>query len=44
MTDKIKIYLDTNMIHDYFVNQAIAIRKKEDAILPKKYGFLLSNK
>ena len=44
MTDKIKIYLDTNMIHDYFANQARAIRKKEDVILPSKYMFMVKEK
>ena len=39
-----KIYLDTNMIHDYFVNQAIALRKKGDAVLPSKYKFMLTEK
>lgn len=41
---RIKVYLDTNMILDVFTNHAIAVKKKSDVIVPKKYEFMLSNK
>ncbi|MBI2579315.1 MAG: hypothetical protein HYW27_00255 [Candidatus Aenigmarchaeota archaeon] len=44
MADKIKVYLDTNMILDVFINHAKAVKKKEERLLPKKYGFMLANK
>lgn len=44
MAGKIRVYLDTNMILDVFVNHARAIKKKQDVILPKKYEFMLANK
>ena len=44
MTEKIKIYLDTNMVLDLFINHAKALKRKEDVLLPKKYEFLLANK
>ena len=44
MTEKIKVYLDTNMIHDYFVNQAKALKSKKEAVLPSKYKFMLTEK
>ncbi len=37
--DKIKVYLDTNTIHDYFVNQANFVKGKE-VIIPEKFKFL----
>ncbi|MBI4170467.1 MAG: hypothetical protein HY514_02145 [Candidatus Aenigmarchaeota archaeon] len=39
-----RVILDTNMMHDYFVNQARALKRKEDALLPKKYSFMLAEK
>lgn len=44
MSKKIKVYLDTNMILDVFINHAKALKKKEDVILPKKYEFMLASK
>lgn len=44
MTEKLKVYLDTNMILDIFINHAKALRKKESGLLPKKYEFMLANK
>jgi rRNA-processing protein FCF1 len=41
--DKIKVYLDTNTILDFFVNQAKAIKKKEEALIPEKTKFFLDN-
>jgi len=39
--EKMKIYLDTNTILDFFINQAIAIRKGEEAKIPEKLKFFL---
>jgi len=44
MTGKIKVYLDTNMILDVFINHAKALKKKEDVLVPRKYQFMLANK
>ena len=44
MTDKVKIYLDTNMIHDYFVNQARSIRQGQEPKVPEKFKFILASK
>lgn len=44
MIEKMKVYLDTNMVHDYFVNQARALRQKENAIIPKKFMFMFEEK
>ena len=40
---KIKLYLDTNMVHDLFVNQANALKKGIEHNKPKKFTFLLEN-
>ena len=40
---KIKLYLDTNMIHDLFVNQAKAFRTGSTHDKPKKFTFMLEN-
>jgi len=40
---KIKIYLDTNTIIDFFINQSKAMRKKEDFKMPKKLEFFIDN-
>lgn len=44
MNEKIKIYLDTNMILDVFINHAKAVKKGEDVLVPKKYEFMIANK
>ena len=41
---RIKVYLDTNMILDIFINHAKALKRKENALLPKKYEFMLANR
>jgi predicted nucleic acid-binding protein len=38
---KIKIYLDTNTIIDFFINQAIAIKKGKETKVPSKLKFFL---
>ncbi|MBI2084431.1 MAG: hypothetical protein HYT70_02365 [Candidatus Aenigmarchaeota archaeon] len=38
--DKIKIYLDTNTILDFFINEAKVIRNKEAVKIPNKFQFL----
>jgi len=40
---RIKVYLDTNMIHDFFVNQAIYIKKREEIKIPKKFQFIIAS-
>lgn len=42
--EKLKVYLDTNMIHDLFVQQAAAVKKGVKAEKPSKFRFLLSHK
>jgi len=44
MTKKIRVYLDTNMVLDVFINRARALRKGENVLLPRKYEFMLANK
>lgn len=41
---KIKIYLDTNLVHDFFVSQAIYMKRKEEPKIPKKFEFMVANK
>lgn len=41
---KVKVYLDTNMVLDVFINHARALKRKERVLLPKKYEFMLANK
>ena len=41
--DKIKIYLDTNMIHDLFTNQAKAFKNGSIPQKPQKFAFMLNN-
>jgi predicted nucleic acid-binding protein len=41
--DKIKIYLDTNMILDFFINYIRHIKRKDDLIIPKKMKFMIDN-
>ena len=40
---KLKIYLDTNTIIDFFINQAKAIRNKKLFKMPKKLEFFIDN-
>ncbi|MDI6721067.1 MAG: hypothetical protein QMD85_01660 [Candidatus Aenigmarchaeota archaeon] len=40
---KIKIYLDTNTILDFFINQAKYLRTKEEPKVPEKTRFMLDN-
>jgi hypothetical protein len=40
--DKIKVYLDTNTILDFFINQAKALKKKEKVMVPEKTKFFLA--
>jgi len=39
--EKMKIYLDTNTVIDFFINQAVALRKGGEANVPKKLEFFL---
>ena len=40
---KIKLYLDTNMVLDLFINQAKALKGNSDVIEPKKFTFMLDH-
>src|SRR3989344_3705502 len=40
---KIKVYLDTNTIVDFFINQAKSLREKESFRMPKKLEFFIDN-
>lgn len=40
---KIKIYLDTNMILDFFINQAKYFKAKGELKIPEKAKFILEN-
>ncbi len=42
--EKIKLYIDTNMIHDLFVKQAKAIKQGSVLEKPSKSLFMLANK
>ncbi len=42
--EKIKVYLDTNMIHDLFTKQASAIKHEKEIEKPKKFEFMLEHK
>lgn len=42
--ERIKVYLDTNTVHDFFVNQAIALKRKEEPKIPEKLKFFLENR
>lgn len=44
MENKIKVYLDTNTIYDSFVNQAIALKRREEPKIPEKLKFFLENR
>ncbi|MBI4162938.1 MAG: hypothetical protein HY513_04595 [Candidatus Aenigmarchaeota archaeon] len=41
--DKIKLYLDTNMILDFFINQALYLKGKGDVKFPEKTKFIIEN-
>ena len=41
--DKIRLYLDTNMVHDLFVNQAKFVRTGAKLEEPKKFTFMLAH-
>ncbi len=41
MEEKIKIYLDTNMVIDIFINQAKALKDGKSFEQPKKYQFMI---
>ena len=38
--EKLKIYLDTNTIIDFFINEAKTLRKGEKPKIPKKFEFM----
>ncbi|MBI4153898.1 hypothetical protein HY501_01040 [Candidatus Woesearchaeota archaeon] len=44
MADRTRIYLDTNMVHDFFVNQARHLKNKGDIKIPNKLDWMLQNK
>jgi len=37
---KLKIYLDTNTVIDFFINEARSLKKGEEPKIPKKFGFM----
>ncbi|MBI2675237.1 MAG: hypothetical protein HYX24_02170 [Candidatus Aenigmarchaeota archaeon] len=41
--EKIRVYLDTNMIHDLFTRQASALKREAGYEKPKKFAFMLEN-
>ncbi|MDI6722772.1 MAG: hypothetical protein QMD97_04380 [Candidatus Aenigmarchaeota archaeon] len=41
---KLKVYLDTNMIHDLFTKQAEALRHGKEPEKPKKFAFMLEHR
>lgn len=40
---KIKLYLDTNMVLDLFINQAKYFKDKRELKIPEKSKFILDN-
>lgn len=40
---KLKIYLDTNTIIDFFINRAKAIKKGVELVVPEKINFFIEN-
>ena len=40
---KIRVYLDTNTVQDFFINQALAFRGKKPFAMPKKLEFFIDN-
>ena len=41
--EKIKIYLDTNTIIDFFINEAIKLKHHKEIELPRKLKFFMEN-
>lgn len=41
--EKMKIYLDTNTVEDFFINQALAFKGKKPFVMPDKLGFFIDN-
>ncbi len=41
--EKLKVYLDTNTILDFFINQAVALKRNEEPKIPKKLEFFLES-
>ncbi len=41
--EKLKVYIDTNMIHDLFTNQAEALKQGKASETPKKFTFMLEH-
>lgn len=39
--NKIKIYLDTNTVLDFFINEAKSLKKREKLYVPSKYRFFI---
>ncbi|MBI2580132.1 MAG: hypothetical protein HYW27_04490 [Candidatus Aenigmarchaeota archaeon] len=42
--DRLKIYLDTNTVLDFFINEARVIKNNEDTKVPSKFQFMLESK
>jgi myosin-crossreactive antigen len=42
--ERMKIYLDTNTVMDFFINAAKSLKEKKEIKLPKKYQFFASQK
>ena len=40
---KVKVYLDTNTILDFFINYIKHIKRKDELIIPKKLKFMIDN-
>lgn len=38
--EKLKVYLDTNIIMDFFINEAKTLRKGDDPKIPMKFQFM----
>lgn len=41
--EKMKIYLDTNTVEDFFINQALAFKGKKPFTMPDKLEFFIEN-
>ena len=41
--EKIKVYLDTNTVQDFFINQALSFKGKKPFTMPKKLEFFIDN-
>lgn len=42
--NKLKVYLDTNMVHDFFVNQAKYLKEKGELRIPRKFEFIVERR